>query len=338
MPAPRPRLAGRAAHPRLNGRGHKQRRRAPAWRPHAPRRAASPAATENRHPAPRRPEQRQRTGLRSLDGAWRPGAKPGAPPGRKAECLRGRDRAPHPVRRLRPPHRASVWAAAAVRQCASRAPLHVRPAALAPPADRHRMAETRPEARWGRDRSHRAAIARTVPREAAGSRHDRSPPPINRWQSRTVTRSLRRWDEPPARMRAFGRASGGASSIRARLGQPPTIRDVVRGQFADWLQVPNRAGDFWAVSGLAGIGRDATDTRLAGAGVVIALGCLTRARTLPARVKDHGDSFFRLVPHRKMSAVLKPMHLGRRKGSHRPRRLRRQTQPIMATPTDYNPL
>lgn len=79
-------------------------------------------------------------------------------------------------------------------------------------------------------------------------------------------------------------------------------------------------------------------TRLAGAGVVIALGCLTKARTLPARVKDHGDSFFRLVPHRKMSAVLKPMHLGGRKGSLRPRRLPRQTQPIMATPTDYNPL
>jgi len=115
---PRQRLADPAAAPSrkrrpppLDGRGHRQRRRARAATACLPS-AAGPMASKTGTPQRDGRSSDVEPGFAAPDGAWRPGKKPGAPPGREAVCPRGRlsDVAPCP-------------ASAARRQCASSAPL-----------------------------------------------------------------------------------------------------------------------------------------------------------------------------------------------------------------------
>lgn len=106
----RPRLAGSAAHSRLTGRGHQQRRRAAARRP----RITAPAARRRRYKygTPQRAGRISgvEPGFRDPDGAWRPARKPGVPPGREAVCRGAAIK------------RRTLSGRIAIRQCASSAP------------------------------------------------------------------------------------------------------------------------------------------------------------------------------------------------------------------------
>ena len=110
LPAPRPRLAGSAAHPRLDGRGTTTPPRASAATAATP--AGRPAGhARDRHSATRRPDQRCRTGLRSPDGAWRPARNRARRPAAR-RCARGAAVG-----------RRTLSGARSRRQCASSAPL-----------------------------------------------------------------------------------------------------------------------------------------------------------------------------------------------------------------------
>lgn len=86
FPGTRAGLAGRAAHSRATGRGHRKRRRASGDRFTVG--APSPTWTKTGSRAAR-PDQRRWVGLRAQRRHLSPGAKPGAPPGCRARAPAG---------------------------------------------------------------------------------------------------------------------------------------------------------------------------------------------------------------------------------------------------------